>query len=729
MYMDAFYRITEYLSVLGGYMFLMFLWPTVVFARHLKGKGLRYRFCFCTTVQIVIVNTVILGLVLSSIWNRYTVIGIFYGIFLVMLLYNVGHFCFRMAEEALNRNTDLLYCVRVRCKEGLWDLTDQIKGRFSEYLLLTGLLLFGLLYFSYGVMQVPSYGSGDVYTQHALVNGLLEGSLLSEGVRPMAMQCFAVCMNMLFRIPVYSILMYLQCVHVAVFLTAAYLLLREIFHWRYVPVFVLTVYLVWDLKGADLIYSMAGLQWTLPVEFGLYTIFLGVFSFVRYLKSDAGDQKEKLRLFLVTVAAAVAIDFYVAVMVILMCLPFAVYKGRKVTGREAFIPLLAGLLCGCLIGAVPMMGACLSGAPLQEACYSAVSTANTGGDAGTVYGGMRTLREMVHGIDTYGYTGLYGAEAAGWIRKVSWLAGFLGLIGLFWKKRPFYGIGEYYIPTVFASILFVMTYVMPYVGLPQIVPEALICSAGHMLILAVLLIPADVVFSVGAVYCKDKRMRKVSVCFTAGICGAALITDHYHGYLFCELYRHEAAAMVTNSILENFPENSYVIIAPTDERYPVLGRGWHEELVSFIGHCENADYMLPQEYIFLYVEKRPLLYAQTHFLSGPSWLASEKYQERYWEKYSRKNPYGGISQDGQIITGEISEEAAGKDLPLLDGAKQWEFYTRLENRTILESKVYDWCQRFMQRYPYEMNVYYEDDDFVCYYLVQDLNNPYRLGWN
>ena len=50
-------------------------------------------------------------------------------------------------------------------------------------------------------------------------------------------------------------------------------------------------------------------------------------------------------------------------------------------------------------------------------------------------------------------------------------------------------------------------------------------------------------------------------------------------------------------------------------------------------------------------------------------------------------------------------------------------YATPENRTILESKAYLWCQNFSKRYPFEVNVYYEDEDFVCYYFKQ---NPFAL---
>ena len=44
-----------------------------------------------------------------------------------------------------------------------------------------------------------------------------------------------------------------------------------------------------------------------------------------------------------------------------------------------------------------------------------------------------------------------------------------------------------------------------------------------------------------------------------------------------------------------------------------------------------------------------------------------------------------------------------------------------------ESKVYYWCQHFAKLYPNEMTVYYEDEEFVCYYFRQEPHAPYDLA--
>ena len=81
------YWAVEYGKVLITYIALMYIWPSVVFRKYLAPKSRTYRFAFCSTVQIVIVNTVVLFLGLVHILNRWTMILVFYRALLFSLLW------------------------------------------------------------------------------------------------------------------------------------------------------------------------------------------------------------------------------------------------------------------------------------------------------------------------------------------------------------------------------------------------------------------------------------------------------------------------------------------------------------------------------------------------------------------------------------------------------------------------------------------------------------------
>lgn len=88
------YWISQFVQVLIGYIFLMYLWPSVVFRKKLYGKSLTFRFAFCTTVSILLVNTMVLALGAASyIKGR--------GCF-CYILWNICYFCFKK-ERITNR--------------------------------------------------------------------------------------------------------------------------------------------------------------------------------------------------------------------------------------------------------------------------------------------------------------------------------------------------------------------------------------------------------------------------------------------------------------------------------------------------------------------------------------------------------------------------------------------------------------------------------------------------
>ena len=61
--MGEFYWAFEYGRVFFAYVFILYLWPSVVFKKYLKKRTSRtFKFAFCSVVMPVLVNTVVLGL-------------------------------------------------------------------------------------------------------------------------------------------------------------------------------------------------------------------------------------------------------------------------------------------------------------------------------------------------------------------------------------------------------------------------------------------------------------------------------------------------------------------------------------------------------------------------------------------------------------------------------------------------------------------------------------------
>ena len=85
--MNTAYWAGEFVKVLLAYVVLMYVWPSVLFRKHLKGKSRTYRFAFCSTVSIMLISTCVLGLGVLHILHKWLVWFLFYGSVLVSLLW------------------------------------------------------------------------------------------------------------------------------------------------------------------------------------------------------------------------------------------------------------------------------------------------------------------------------------------------------------------------------------------------------------------------------------------------------------------------------------------------------------------------------------------------------------------------------------------------------------------------------------------------------------------
>lgn len=798
----------EYTKVLLGYIFIMFLWPSVVFRRFFRGKSLIFHFSFCVTLQVVLVNTVVLLLGLIHLLHPWVFRTLFYGSFLWSAFRNV-----RFGKKELKTFRHLLTGT-LGFRQFLFKVTTKIEKKGEQVIqnfrtrmhshwwecgLLAIIVIFGMMYFSHGALQDYSYGFGDMYPHNAWTYSLTQGQVFSAGIYPEAMHCFLYALHVLFGIRIYSALLFLAGVHVATYLISAYVLMRQIFRWRYSPMLALTLFLTVDLLCVDEVFSMSRLQWTLPQEFGLYTLFISAAFLIRYAHSEKRIMRrgklskkywdENLLVFSLGLAASLTIHFYTTIMAFFLCASFVPVLMGRIFNRKRFWPLVVAVLSGFFIAVAPMGGALLSGIhfqgsiywamnvingtdpeqawtppaeeteePPQEAVEGAVGDLNqsdaTGqnpGSTGQVTGSEEIaeqeepglfvilidrlrnlgvslgnrLQKAAKGIWRYSYATLYREERA------TWLVGFTVLDFALWlfcrfliplinlvlrEKRIPGNYFDQYFSIALASFIFMFMYSSKYIGLPPLIAESRLCSTGQMLNLAMMVVPFDWLFHVIGLVLPQGIMKLVSALCVGGIYVGTILTDTFHGYLYFEFTRYNEAVMTTISITQTLPDGSYTIVSPVDELYQLVQYGWHEELVNFVNESFSEDYTLPSRYVFLYIEKKPIQYGQSHFFTGPDWLATEKYTQ-YYSYY--------VSQCPHVNSSEISEEFAMNSMDIFPLSSS--VYSNMVYRTILESRLYKWCEQFQKMYPNELKVYYETDNFVCYYFEQNVQRLYQLG--
>ena len=198
------YWAVEYGKVFIAYMALMYIWPMVVFRKYLAPKSRTYRFAFCSTVQVVIVNMVVLLLGLVHLLNRWTMILVFYGVFIGSILWKRkfhGDGIRKIRQVLVGTRGVKLFLTQIWSSFRHWiknvvrKIWKWTKGRRIEYLTLGVIVVYGSIYFSYGTYVDHSYGFGDMYTHHSWIYGLMEGKIFSAGIYPEAMHCFIYAMR------------------------------------------------------------------------------------------------------------------------------------------------------------------------------------------------------------------------------------------------------------------------------------------------------------------------------------------------------------------------------------------------------------------------------------------------------------------------------------------------------------------------------------------------------
>ena len=758
-----FYWILEYGKVLAVYLFVMYLWPSVVLCKYLSNKGLAFRFAFCSTFMILLINTVVLMLGIVGLLNPWIIRVLFYG----PLIYIFAAWLYRNREKAIHIKyllTDICSFRRFVSESVDWvsttlrnfgrKLLNKMRPHVLVYILLALAVIYGMIYFSYGAFHERYYGTTDVYVHHSWIDMLLEGRIFGAGIYPEGMHCFVYAMHTLCGVEVYSYLLFLGGIHVSVFLLSVYLFFKEIFPWKFSGVLVVVLYLILQMDSAAHIGSMSRFQWTIPQEFAHYTVFLCGTYLLRFLRNaSAGTFKwknleflrdENLLIFMMALAVSIAVHFYVTIMAFFLCLAIGIFFLAWVFTRKKFVPLMTAIVCGVLIAVIPMLVALASGIQFQSSIDWAMSiisdsqqaiedkeqaaqnpTETPGGvvvdpEQGAIGGELIPEEKEPTWLEKF-YNGSFGALyredraavlACGVVLAV--LLGAVCHIPAATKRKepvaedPFCG----YMFLGTASLTFMLMFAAPRLYLLELIQNVRLGTMTHVLTIAVVMVPLDLIMTLIS---KRSSALTVDICATVlsvGMCGSVVALGEYHSYLSHVVTRYSAAAEVTCQIIQQMDKDSFTIVSPVDELYQIKNYGYHEESVRFIHEIKEETYTIPTEYVFVYIEKEPLKYAYDLYLDGEPWLAYQNYFELVGNKTSSRSP--------EVLHLEISEEYANGSYYI---PQHYDSYKSATRRAVINSRLYQWVERFRELYPYQLTTVYEDDAFVCYMFRQ---NPARL---
>lgn len=772
--------ILRFLGIFAAYTGVTLALPALMFRRILRGRSLAEQFLMCYTFGNFYIINIVFLLQLLHISNFFTLAGL-----TVVLSIVIGGRVNRIPLKQQAGNTWHLFGKLLRGRMKLKSAIFLFLGKcaagikrlakfFYRHIVknpIQSMLLLGIgvcLCWIYGrqIILVYGYRASDIPVHMSWINEMSRGKIFAKGVYPFGFHCMIYYLHAVFRFDTYVILcqfFFAQVIFMHLVLLA---MLKQLCKTKYIPYIGTFVFLLgnfWSGQTYSRFYA------TLPQEFGMIFVIPSIYFLIRFFqipKQKLADKETRLTLqcFAMAFSLTLAIHFYGTMIAGLCCIGIACGFCFRFLRKEYFCRIMFTGICSVFLAVLPMGIAFATGTPLQGSIGWGLSVINggkssssteteaetdeaetlevsTGDDKNTV----RVVKPdgTVMEIDVSDLPSAQENESGGQtqtettapvVPKVSFgekirkipgkaknalsemssrilefiikldvknigymiLASFalLLLLGLVFCifRQP--GYGAMLMSMGFCMWIVTILLCAGVFGLPPLMDGAR-CSIYYVYLLsAALTALAD-----GLLYMvlPLRKLRLVRNAVSLAVAAAVLMgmfqnhmikqSDFSSGFVM-----NGAITCLSNIIHEN-EDKTWTIVSANDETQMGLDHGWHYETITFLRGMEtlekNTKVIIPTKTVYFFIEKIPGDYAVSYAKSGQS----------------------------------ISRKGASRSLPNVGGIGMYQG----EGRWIVMSRMYYWAQAFIELYPNEMKVYYEDNKFICYKIEQNMYHQYNFA--
>ena len=762
--------ILQFIKIFAAYTGITVFLPAVMFRRILKGRRLSEKFLMCYTFGNFYIINIVFVLQLMHISNVFTLCLV-----TALLSVLIGCRVNRISLKALIKKNGEVFRKLLQgtmgVKEAIFRIGRKltVSGRktggifYREVVcdvlqwILTGAVLLAL-FWVYGRQLVLTYGyrASDIPVHLNWINQMSRGNLFVSGVYPFGFHCMIYYLHTVFRIDTYMILCLFYLVQVffihMVFLAMLKMLCRS----KYLPYAGTLIYILgsfWARQTYSRFYS------SLPQEFGMIFVIPSVYFLIRFFQIEKEQLKTKetkiiLGNFALAFSLTLAIHFYGTMIAGLCCIGIAIGFCTHFLNKEYFRRIMLTGIISVFLAVLPMAIAFAGGTPMQGSLGWGLSVISGGKKTDTAdqvkTGNLsvqnRSLEEIAaqlqeNSANQDGGSGEEVVQNTTEAPKPSMtekmksvlekIARIPEKIKNTWKmmaqriwdfvintptKWPSYAILAGIACLIVLGIVFCMIRNASYgkmllsaglcmgiltlllcagnLGLPVLMDPARCSIYYTYLLAAALTVLADGIISLlfmqGVLkICLDPISFMITVGLVVGCIsqGWMKVSDFSSGYV-----SNGALTCLANIIKEN-EDKTWTIVSANDETQMGLDHGWHYETITFLRKQENlkkdTEIIIPTKNVYFFIEKIPLDYSVTYAGSGQS----------------------------------ISKKGASQSLPNSGGISMYQG----EGRWILMSRMYYWAQAFMAKYPNDMKVYYESEDFICYVMPQNMYHQYNFA--
>lgn len=770
--------ILRFLGIFAAYMGVTLALPALMFRRILRGRSLAEQFLMCYTFGNFYIINIVFLLQLLHISNFLTLAGLTAVLSIVIggrvnriplkqQAGNTWHLFGKLLRGRMKLKS-AIFLFLGKCAEGI----KRLAKFFYRHIVknpIQSMLLLGIgvcLCWIYGrqIILVYGYRASDIPVHMSWINEMSRGKIFAKGVYPFGFHCIIYYLHAVFRFDTYVILcqfFFAQVIFMHLVLLA---MLKQLCKTKYIPYIGTFVFLLgnfWSGQTYSRFYA------TLPQEFGMIFVIPSIYFLIRFFqipKQKLADKETRLTLqcFAMAFSLTLAIHFYGTMIAGLCCIGIACGFCFRFLRKEYFRRIMFTGICSVFLAVLPMGIAFATGTPLQGSLGWGLSVINggkssssteteadeaetlevsTGDDKNTVrvvkpdgtvmeidVSDLPSAQENESGGQTQTETTTPAVPKVSFGEKIRKIPGkaknalsemssrilefiikldvknigymilasfaLLLLLGLVFCifRQP--GYGAMLMSMGFCMWIVTILLCAGVFGLPPLMDGAR-CSIYYVYLLsAALTALADGLLYMVLPLRKLRLVRNaVSLAVTAAVLMGMFQNHMIKQSDFSSGFVMNGAITCLSNIIHENEDKTWTIVSANDETQMGLDHGWHYETTTFLRGMEtlekNTKVIIPTKTVYFFIEKIPLDNSVTYDKSGQS----------------------------------ISRKGASRSLPNVGGIGMYQG----EGRWIVMSRMYYWAQAFMELYPNEMKVYYEDNKFICYKIEQNMYHQYDFA--
>lgn len=582
--------------------------------------------------------------------------------------------------------------------------TELFKGNVLEWLIFLFIMGYNVYYYSYNSIHFVSYGAPDEEVHLYWIQSLIGGNIFPSGVYPHGFHNVVSGLAVFSGLNAVTVMNYFSIISVVLIMTMLYFGLRKILNSRYAALFGLITYALVDIYDIESIYRF---QFSIPQEYGMIMLMpMAVFLF-KYLK----DRSIKYIIFFgISFSLTISMHFYTAIIALVLCLAIGIVYLYRIIAKRLLVTILVCGILSTIVALAPLVVGLAMGHEMEQSMDWAVRViqgveyqdanmdTTTDKEEKVRFNWNTIIEEFKEDITDYVFIDIRVLYIFLVLILLTLLNSILHII-LSPKEKE-----EHIEQISFAtfSILLIFLMLCKSLEIPTVMEPKRVAIFFAYFSPILIAMPFEVLYNLST----KQTIKKICTMLTIVAVPVSIYMIINLGLLRSlppfYYFQTKGAMIVSNDIIEKYNDFEWTIISPVNDISVILNNGYHYELSEFILKQENwhedMEIRIPTKYVFIYIEKRPII----------------KYGSRFYK------------DDPEIVNRDrVTYEDAQKQLE--QGLIDNEYYK--VNRDVLMSKAYYWAKEYKKYFPKEMTVYYEDEEFIVYRLVQNEHAVNNLAIN